>query len=106
MQDIEEEEIVKMAKLFDFKDFEIKWCQNSKFEIQNSDDLIILKPQPNEIFYIREDIPLELQEIILKANQEANWCITPLDEEGQPRMNEENCGVGYNKIIFIQRFYI
>ena len=35
--------------------------------------LTILKPSPGEVFYLRRDIPLELQEIILKANKEVKW---------------------------------
>jgi len=92
IQDIDTAEISKVAKLFDFADFSIDWCnnENSKSKIQNSIEipvrtdvrpggqdskLEILKPQDGEVFYIRRDTPLELQEIILKANQEVEWYV-------------------------------
>lgn len=98
IRDIEEGEIVKMAKLFDFADFSISWClteagrqpSDADQKPHTSDQqLSILKPQANEIFYIRRDIPLELQEIILKANKEVEWYL-----------NEDR--VGYDEILFIQ----
>ncbi|MCB0384751.1 MAG: hypothetical protein KDD43_05100, partial [Bdellovibrionales bacterium] len=100
IQDINPAEISKMAKLFDFEDFSITWCSSGEDsvlrqrsrrgnETSPSQGLQILKPTPNEVFYIRQDIPLELQEIILEANQDVEWTLNSI-------------GVGYGKIIFIQ----
>lgn len=103
IQDIDAAEITKMAKLFDFEEFSITRCRGKDAKdqkdpndpedlkhLQNpSKSLKILKPKPNETFYLRKDIPLELQEIILEANQDVEWTLNSV-------------GVGYGKNIFIQ----
>lgn len=91
---IDTAEITKVAKLFDFEDFHIHWClrDDSSSSDTPTVDIIapeILKPQAGEVFYLREDIPLELQEIILKSTVEGEW-----------RLNGGR--VGYGKIFFIQ----
>ena len=86
IQDIDAAEITKVAKLFDFEDFSINWCDREIIEV---DTLDILKPQENEIFYLREDIPVELQQIILKSTEEGEWTL-------------DGVRVGYGKIFFIQ----
>jgi hypothetical protein len=91
IQNIKPAEITKVAQLFDFEDFTIEWCggERSVGSVRTvgivgldpkdpnnpslPNDLTILKPTPNETFYIRQDIPLELQQIILKANQSVDW---------------------------------
>ncbi len=35
----------------------------------------IIKPKNNEIFYINPNITLDLQKIIIKANNKVNWII-------------------------------
>ncbi len=81
IQDIEIEEIQKIAKLFDFKDFSIKWCeQNEKEELLNNKPQIV-KPEDNEIFYIKKNIPIELQKIIIKANEPVEWIINDKEYE-------------------------
>jgi penicillin-binding protein 1C len=107
IQDIKPAEITKVAQLFDFEDFTIEWCGGErsvgsvrKVGIVGLDpkdpnnpslpnDLTILKPTPNETFYIRQDMPLELQQIILKANQAVDWY-------------QNDVKVGSGKNIFIQ----
>lgn len=107
IQGIDTTEITKIAKLFDFKDFSIERCRESgvrglekeqkKSELSGSSSefptpssqLQIFKPQPNETFYLQSGVPLELQEIILKSNQDVEWTLNQV-------------GVGYGKIIFIQ----
>ncbi|MGE3278481.1 MAG: transglycosylase domain-containing protein [Candidatus Altimarinota bacterium] len=107
IQDIEPAEITKIAKVFEFKDFTIEWCNSpggagtaprrdainrvstADGDIVAAGELHILKPSPNETFYIRQDIPLDLQQIILKANQEVEWFV-------------DEIWVGYGKNIFIQ----
>jgi membrane carboxypeptidase/penicillin-binding protein PbpC len=102
----------KMAKLFHFKDFSINWClpaeqagapsgadegtrRDVRSYVSTAGDntaagaLEILSPSPNETFYLRRDIPVELQQIILRANQEAEWFM-------------DRDRVGYGKNIFIQ----
>ncbi len=101
--DIDAAEITKIAKLFDFKEFSIEWCQRKDAKDQKDPkdpkdrkhpqnllkSLQILKPSPNEIFSIRSDTPLELQETILKANQDVEWTLNSVR-------------VGYGEKIFIQ----
>jgi membrane peptidoglycan carboxypeptidase len=90
---IDPAEIAKVAKLFNFKDFTIEYCAVSGTPNPSSspipDSFSILSPKPNETFYIRPDVPLELQKIILRANQEAEWFL-------------DDVRVGYGKNIFIQ----
>jgi len=94
ISDIDTAEIAKVAKLFDFEDFHIHWClrdEDDRSEIPTVDQVTpeILKPKKGEVFYLREDIPLELQEIILKSTVDGEW-----------RLNGSR--VGYGKIFFIQ----
>jgi len=81
IQNIETEEIQKISKLFDFKDFIIKWCEGSEKEYETVDDPEIIKPQTGEIFYIKKDIPIELQQIIIKANMPVEWVINNQEYE-------------------------
>ena len=100
---IDAAEIQKMAKLFDFKDFLITWCNNEgedrdpRLQQGVSTSFQILSPSPNETFYLRRDVPLDLQQIILRANQEAEWFM-----DGDGASPERSRRVGYGKNIFIQ----
>lgn len=49
----------------------------------------ILSPQSGEVFTINPDIPIELQQIKLKANQEVDWYL-------------DDVWVGYKKILYIK----
>ena len=76
IQDIDSSEVQKVAKLFQFKDFSISWC-NSQLSslIPHPREATILKPKNKEVFYIKKDVPLELQKIIIKANEKVDWII-------------------------------
>ena len=76
IQDIDIKEVQKIAKLFNFKDFSIHWCEKEvEEEIMLEPAPSIIKPADGEIFYIKKNLPLELQKIIIKATEPVDWLI-------------------------------
>ncbi len=82
IQTIEPKEIQKVAKLFDFEDFSIRWCEKEAKQNEVSDALpMIIKPDDGETFYIKKSLPIELQKIIFKATQPVDWLINEEEYE-------------------------
>lgn len=78
IQNIEPEAIEKIAKLFDFKSFSIEKCTTGELLVDSenkSSQPTIVKPKNNEVFYIKKEIPIELQKIIIKSTEPVVWKI-------------------------------
>lgn len=81
ISNVNAEEIQKVSKLFDFKDFTIMWCEDKSEEVEIKVKPIIIKPKKGETFYIKNNLPKELQKIIIKSNMPVEWIINGKDYE-------------------------
>jgi len=111
IQDIDMEEIYKMKKIFKLEDFSIYNCEDGENLIGEVEPYFI-KPENGEVFYVKGNIPLELQKIIVKADREVDFRINSVlykktqtvfilpDEE---EYEIEIVGTGEKRKIFIER---